>query len=104
MLTATTVSESPALWTFARVVELSWDPYDVHLVVEVSRKGFASEVTAYRAATTICGQDGYRETTRERNACPECLRAMPEAIESATAEAAALLDDAELGRPPERWS
>jgi hypothetical protein len=79
--------------TWARVVEVPDDRFDVHLVVEVGPAGGAPE---YRAPTTVCGRVGYRETARTTVACPECERALLDALPSARAGARARLE----GAPP----
>lgn len=70
---------------FVRVVELTDDPFDVHLVAEAARRGRTPGIPDYRAPTTVCGRVGFRETARTANACPECERATPDAVRAAIA-------------------
>lgn len=76
---------------FVRVVACADDPFDVHLVAEAGRADRPPDPPDYRAPTTICGRVGFTETRRERNACDECRRALPEAVPAAIAACRAAL-------------
>jgi hypothetical protein len=80
--------------TWARVVEVAGDRFAVHLVVEVGPAGGDPE---YRAPTTVCGLVGYLATERRVSACPECERALPDALPSARQAAACRRADWEAG-------
>lgn len=73
----------PALNGSVVVVEVPGDKLGVHLVCEVRRVGLAADQIDYRAKTTVCGVQGYRETTKTVTACDECRRALDGAMRSA---------------------